>query len=149
MWIARNKDGHLRMFELPPRRFHDGACLNAELVGFDDAVSVGDGQDIYSFWAIQKYYQSNVLEKDSYGIRLMKSCEDDSYETYIPDFCKDLKWEDDPIEISILPTSFVSEVNHLTDAICGSILGIPEGMTNGDVLVSMKKVNEQLKGICG
>ena len=53
MWVAVNRDGKARLFETPPRRFHDGPTLPAELVGFNDAVSVGDGKDEYSFWAVK------------------------------------------------------------------------------------------------
>lgn len=61
----------------------------------------------------------------------------------------ELKWEDEPLEVTIVPTSFIKEVNNLTDAICGSELGVPENKEKGDVLVAMKKVNEQIKDICG
>ena len=52
MWIARNKNGELRIFEMPPRRFHDGPMIDSNLVGFNNAVSVGN--DEYSFWAVQE-----------------------------------------------------------------------------------------------
>ena len=49
MWVAVNRDGNARLFEMPPRRFHNGSTLPAKLVGFNDAVYVGDGKDEYSF----------------------------------------------------------------------------------------------------
>jgi len=101
MWIARNKDGELRLFEFPPRRYHEGAELSSSDTGFNDKVSVADGKDIYSFWAIQKYHRSNYLGMDSYGIRIFTKQDEDAYSKYEPECCKNLKWEDEPIEVSI------------------------------------------------
>ena len=107
MWIARNKlDNRLKVFELPPKRFHDGPGLDSNLIGFNDSVSVGDGKDIYSFWAEQMYSNSNKIDnKKCYGFTLFA----EGYETknkvwypYEPEWTKDLKWEDEPIEIEII-----------------------------------------------
>ena len=107
MWIARNKlDNRLKVFELPPRRFHDGACLDSKLVGFNDSISVGDGKDDYSFWAEQIYYKSNEIpDKKCYGLRIMTEGVEDGHKVwypYEPEWAKDLKWEDEPIEIEII-----------------------------------------------
>lgn len=107
MWAARNKNGKLRLFEMPPTRFHDGHSLPSELVGFNDAVSVGDGKDIYSFWAVQEFYKSNRIDnKKHYGYRLMYEHMEDGRQIWSeeePEFLKDLKWEDEPVELDIVP----------------------------------------------
>lgn len=62
-----------------------------------------------------------------------------------------LKWEDEALEVSIVSNEFISEVNKLTDNICGEKLGRPKECVEADVLFSMKKVNELLnetKGCC-
>jgi hypothetical protein len=104
MWVAVNRDGKARLFEMPPRRFHDGPMLPAELVGFDDAVSVGDGKDEYSFWAVQKYYKSNEIEGSEYGYIIMTEDIEDGrpiWFEYVPDCIKDMTWEDEPVEVEI------------------------------------------------
>ena len=105
MWIARNKSGDLRLFEMPPRRFHEGAALPSELVGFNDAVTVGDGKDEYSFWAHQEHCESNRIDdKKEYGIRLMTEKNENGkkiWYSYVPDCVKNMKWEDEPIEVEI------------------------------------------------
>ena len=105
MWVAVNKDGKARLFEMPPRRFHDGPMLPAELVGFDDAVSVGDGKDEYSFWAVQEFYKSNRIDdKAHYGYKLMTEDVEDGqpiWFEYVPDCIKDMTWEDEPVEVEI------------------------------------------------
>ena len=103
MWVARNKSGQLRLFEMPPRRFHDGPILSKELIGFNDSVSVGN--DEYSFWAIQEFYKSNRIDNNgAYGCKLMHEKIEDGHKVWVsyePEFLKDLKWEDEPIEVEI------------------------------------------------
>jgi hypothetical protein len=104
MWVARNKNGKFRLFETPPRRYHDGPKLPAELIGFNDAVSVGDGEDEYSFWAVQKYYNSNIIEGKEYGYRIMTEGTEDEHPVwfeYVPECIKDMTWKDEPVEVEI------------------------------------------------
>lgn len=107
MWVAVNKNGNVRLFEMPPRRFHSGPMLPTKLVGFNDAVSVGDGEDTESFWAVQEYRDSNRIDNSKYyGYRIMTETEDpkDGHKvwlTYIPDCIKEMTWEDEPIEVKI------------------------------------------------
>lgn len=105
MWIARNKDGDLRLFEMPPRRFHEGPMLPGDLTGFNDAVTVGD--DPYSFWAVQKYCESDQLDDaKQYGITLYTEHVDNDgkkvWTPYVPECVKNLRWEDDPVEVDII-----------------------------------------------
>lgn len=101
MWLARNKNGDLRLFEMPPRRFHEGPMLSSELTGFNDAITVGN--DEYSFWAVQEYYQSNKIDNlKNYGLRLITeeiSKGGKVWHSYEPEWAKGIKWEDKPIEI--------------------------------------------------
>ena len=103
MWIARNKNGDLRIFDLPPRRFHAGPMLDSFKVGFNDAVTVGD--DEYSFWAVQEYFESNRIDNNkNYGLEIYTEAEESGKKVwfkYIPECVKDLTWEDDPKEIVI------------------------------------------------
>lgn len=106
MWIARNKlDNRLKVFELPPRRFHDGACLDSKLVGFNDSISVGDGKDDYSFWAEQMYCDSNRIDDiKCYGFTLFTEGNETTNKvwfSYEPEWARDLKWEDEPVEVEI------------------------------------------------
>lgn len=105
MWVARNRLGDLRIFEFPPRRFHSGSCLSSEDTGFNDDVYIGNGKDdTYSFWAIQKYYESDVIDDHaSYGLTLYESSNEKDIicKQYEPSWAKDLKWEDEPIEVMI------------------------------------------------
>lgn len=111
MWVARNRTGELRCFEMPPRRFHSGSTLSSEKTGFNDAVYIDDGsEDTYSFWAVQKYYESNRIEGKEYGFRLMKTVGTDTWGEYEPEWCKDIKWEDEPVEVGIFPETMVLEV---------------------------------------
>ena len=105
MWLARNKEGDLRLFEMPPRRFHEGPMLSSELTGFNDAITVGN--DEYSFWAIQVYYQSNnIKHSSSLGMKLMTEKQKPDgkivWYKYEPEWAKGIKWEDEPIEVEIL-----------------------------------------------
>lgn len=106
MWVAVNKDGKVRLFEMPPKRFHAGPMLPAELFGFNDAVSVGDGKDEYSFWAIQEFRDSNRIDSGKcYGYRIMTESIEDGHKvwlTYVPDCIKDMTWEDEPVEVEII-----------------------------------------------
>lgn len=103
MWIARNKDGGLRLFEFPPRRFHEGPMLSPDLIGFNDAVSLGD-DDCYSFWAVPEYVNGNAIK--SYGLRFYTERYVDDKESiwapYTPEDFKDLEWEDEPVEVEII-----------------------------------------------
>jgi hypothetical protein len=103
MWIARNKNGELRIFEEPPRRYHEGPMLDSNLVGFNDTVSVGN--DDYSFWAVQEFYQSNRIDDRKHcGIRIMTERIENGkkfWYSYVPECAKELTWEDEPIEIEI------------------------------------------------
>ena len=105
MWVAVNRDGKARLFEMPPRRFHNGSTLPAKLVGFNDAVYVGDGKDEYSFWAVQKFYKLNRIDdKSSFGYKLMTEDVDRRHpiwREYVPDCIKDMTWEDEPVEVEI------------------------------------------------
>lgn len=124
MWVARNRTGELRCFEMPPRRFHSGSTLSSEKTGFNDAVYIDDGsEDTYSFWAVQKYYESNRIEGKEYGFRLMKTICTDTWGEYEPEWCKDLKWEDEPIEVDL---SQCFDPNKLLDIIreCGYQLSV-------------------------
>ena len=104
MWLARNKLGDLRLFEMPPRRFHEGPMLSSELIGFNDAITVGN--DEYSFWVIQVYCQSNnISHSSSLGMKLMTeeiSKGEKVWYSYEPEWAKDLKWEDEPIEVEMI-----------------------------------------------
>ena len=105
MWVAVNRDGKARLFEMPPRRFHNGPTLSSKLVGFNDAVYVGDGKDEYSFWAVQKFYKLNRIDdKSSFGYKFMTEDIDDGHpiwHEYVPDCIKDMTWEDEPVEVEI------------------------------------------------
>lgn len=104
MWIARNKEGDLRLFEGPPRRFHEGPMLDSRLTGFNDAVSVGN--DEYSFWAEQVYYESNKLpDGKCRGLMIMTEDYEDGHKvwfSYEPEWARDLIWEDEPVEVEII-----------------------------------------------
>lgn len=103
MWIARNRNGKLRAFEMPPRRFHSGSTLPYEKTGFNDAVYIDDGkEDTYSFWAIQEFYESNTIkDRKAYGMRLYTTKGKDVWGTYEPEWAKTLTWEDEPVEVEI------------------------------------------------
>lgn len=105
MWVARNRDGELRVFEMPPRRFHIGSSLPYKKTGFNDAVYIDDGtEDICSFWAIQKYQNSNYIDdKKSYGIRLFYPKDENIWSLYEPEWAKTLRWEDEPVEVICYP----------------------------------------------
>ena len=103
MWIAVNKDGRPKLFETPPKRFHDGAMLSPELVGFNDAISVGN--DEYSFWAVQEFYNSNRIDDRKHlGYNIITEDEEEGYKvwySYVPKCVENMTWEDEPIEIEI------------------------------------------------
>ena len=105
MWLAKNKNGSLKIFDRPPRRFHEGAALESQKVGFNDAVTLGN--DDYSFWAVQEYCDSNKIDDfRNYGIdiRTMVIRNGEKYFIpYIPECAKHITWEDAPIEIEIIP----------------------------------------------
>lgn len=147
MWIARNRTGDLRCFEMPPRRFHDGPLLYKPDIGFNDDVYIRDGkEDIYSFWAVQEWHGSNkITNGHCRGFRLMRPCGENTWEEYEPKWIKNITWENEPVEVLIFPKELITEVNKLTDNICSSLLGRPNNeATQGDVLVSMKNVNTLL-----
>ena len=103
MWIAKNRSGDLRLFEMPPRRFHEGPSLSSELVGFNDAITVGN--DEYSFWAVQEFCKSNRIDdRKHYGYRLMTEKVENGHKvwfSYTPECFKNMRWEDEPIEVEI------------------------------------------------
>ena len=103
MWIAINKDGRPKLFEMPPKRFHEGPMLSPELVGFNDAISVGN--DEYSFWAVQEFYDSNRIDDRKHlGYDIMTENEEEGHKvwhSYIPKCIENMTWEDEPIEIEI------------------------------------------------
>ena len=98
MWIARNKDGDLRLFEFPPKRYHEGPMLSSKLTGFNDAVTLG--HDEYSFWAVPEYCNSNVIK--SYGLKFYTGPSESMWVPYIPEVFKNMKWEDEPIEVELI-----------------------------------------------
>ena len=103
MWIAVNRDGRPKVFEMPPKRFHEGPALSPELVGFNDAISVGN--DEYSFWAVQEFYDSNRIDDRKHlGYNIMTENEEEGHKvwySYIPKCVENMTWEDEPIEIEI------------------------------------------------
>lgn len=103
MWIAVNKDGRPKLFEMPPKRFHEGPALSPELVGFNDAISVGN--DEYSFWAVQEFCDSNRIDDRKHlGYNIMTENEEEGHKvwcSYVPKCVENMTWEDEPIEIEI------------------------------------------------
>ena len=103
MWIAVNKDGRPKLFEMPPKRFHEGPTLSPELVGFNNAISIGN--DEYSFWAVQEFYDSNRIDDRKHlGYNIMTENEEEGHKvwySYIPKCVENMTWEDEPIEIEI------------------------------------------------
>lgn len=120
MWLARNRDGSLYCFEKRPRRYHEGPMLSIPYIGFDDDVYVGDGKDIYSFWAVQDIHNSNEIESArSYGFSLMRPCGKKILEEYVPEWAKELTWEDEPVEVELIPSKsndkFIFEILNLIE----------------------------------
>ena len=105
MWLARNKYGVLRIFERKPKRFHDGPMLDSKYIGFNDAVTVGDGKDEYSFWAVQEFTDSNRIDDQrSFGIAILTERKEEGKTviiSYVPECAKNLTWEDDPVEVEL------------------------------------------------
>jgi len=101
MWVARDRDGKLRLFQSIPRRYHEGPGLSSDKVGFNDAVTIGD--DEYSFWAIQKFYKSNIIDPDCHGILFYKSTDREGVTaSYGHEVFRDLTWEHEPIEVEVV-----------------------------------------------
>ena len=118
MWLARNKDGSLRIFARPPRRFHDGAALESQKVGFNDAITLGN--DDYSFWAVQEYCDSNRIDDfRNYGIDIRTEIirnGEKHFIPYIPECARHITWEDEPIEVEIIPIeNFVTNIEDTTE----------------------------------
>ena len=118
MWLARNKDGSLRIFARPPRRFHDGAALEPQKVGFNDAITLGN--DDYSFWAVQEYCDSNRIDDfRNYGIDIRTEIirnGEKYFIPYIPECARHITWEDEPIEVEIIPIeNFVTNIEDTTE----------------------------------
>lgn len=105
MWLAKNKNGALRIFERKPKRFHDGPMLGSKYIGFNDAVTVGDGKDDYSFWAVQEFLDSNRIDDQrSFGIAILTERKEEDKTvriSYVPECAKNLTWEDEPVEVGI------------------------------------------------
>lgn len=112
MWLAKNKDGSLRIFARPPRRFHDGTALEPQKVGFNDTITLGN--DDYSFWAIQEYCDSNRIDDfRNYGIDIRTAVIRNGKEhfiPYIPECARHITWEDEPVEVEIIQKSLKERV---------------------------------------
>lgn len=118
MWLAKNKDGRLRIFARPPRRFHEGAALESQKVGFNDAITLGN--DDYSFWAVQEYCDSNRIDDfRNYGIDIKTIVirnGEKYFIPYIPECAKHITWEDEPIEVEIIPIeNFITNTEDATE----------------------------------
>lgn len=118
MWLAKNKDGSLRIFARPPRRFHDGAALEPQKIGFNDTITLGN--DDYSFWAVQEYCDSNRIDDfRNYGIDIRTEIIRNGeryFIPYIPECARHITWEDEPIEVEIIPIeNFISNTEDATE----------------------------------
>ena len=118
MWLARNKNGNLRIFARPPRRFHEGAALESQKVGFNDAITLGNDDD--SFWAVQEYCDSNRIDDfRNYGIDIKTIVirnGEKYFIPYIPECAKHITWEDEPIEVGIIPIeNFITNTEDATE----------------------------------
>lgn len=115
MWVARNKNGQLTLFEGRPTR--------------DEENEIWNHYTIYSNCTDSniQHFSAKILDRKMFP---------------------ELKWEDEPIEVTLTSSELINKVKELSNCICSAFLGKPDdNKTNGDILVCMREIDILLNKI--